>query len=285
MQNNIDEYKEKKLWNLTVVGLDPKYIGKTYNANKWIFQCDCGNTFSASPSRVLSGHKKSCGCRKKTVRSTHGAGKDPFYITWWGMMRRCYHKENQNYNRYGGRGIKVCEEWHNPAVFVEWARATSGGKEDGISLDRIDNNKGYCPKNCKWSTRRQQSNNRRNTLVVKYNGETIPLSDLAREHNVNLGLLRARIFELGWDVEDALTVPKRGIRKDRPPKKPSANPPKKGLVIDGETRTVTDWCKVFGTNRDLALQRISRGWDPVEAVKTPKKTEWSKGRKPKTEKS
>ena len=173
MVNNIADYQGKKLWNLTVVGLDPEYIGKTYNANKWLFRCDCGNLFSESPSRVLSGHKKSCGCRKKNKKRTHGAAADPFYHTWWSMMQRCYNPKHHNYHRYGKRGISVCEEWHDPAVFVEWARNTAGEKNPNITIDRVNNNKGYSPDNCRWATKVEQSNNRRNTLVVEYNGEKV----------------------------------------------------------------------------------------------------------------
>lgn len=266
MKKSIVDYEGKKFWNVTV-------LKESESNGEWIFKCDCGNTFSAFPSRVLSGHKKSCGCRKTEMAKTHGVNGDPFYHTWWAMMRRCYHRDSHNYERYGGRGISVCDEWHDPVVFISWARETVGEKKAGLTLDRIDNDKGYSPQNCRWATASEQSNNRRNTLMVEYNGEMIALADLAREKNLNLNRLRARIFSLGWSVEKALTT-----EKCTSPTKTSRRKSKeKGILIDGEFKTITEWCKIFGTDRNLAYQRISRGWDCEAAIKTHRKTEWITG--------
>ena len=206
MQNNISEYQGKKIWSVTVVGLDPEYIGKTYNANKWIFRCECGNTFSASPSRVLSGHKKSCGCKKGKASLTHGMNGDPFYPTWWAMMRRCYHKENHNYGRYGGRGITVCQDWHNPENFILWARKTLGVKDRKYTLDRIDNNKGYCPENCRWISAKGQANNRRSNSLETIDGETKTLSEWCQIYNIKPETVRAR-QKRGMTFLDALSTP------------------------------------------------------------------------------
>lgn len=191
---------------MVVVGLSEK--NNTNPEHKWVFCCSCGSQFIDFPSRVLSGHKKSCGCRKIKRITTHGVGKSPYYHTWWAMMQRCYNENHQNYSRYGARGISVCEEWHDPTNFVAWANSTCGEKKTGFTLDRKDNSKGYSPDNCKWSTASQQQNNRRNTLYVDFNGEKVPVSELARRYNVPVSRLRARIFEYGWPVEDAINTPK-----------------------------------------------------------------------------
>lgn len=207
MENNITEYQGKKLWNLTVIGLDPEYIGKTYNSNKWLFQCDCGNIFSASPSRVLSGHKKSCGCRKKNRTRIHGVNSDPFYHTWWAMMQRCYNPEHHNYERYGERGIYVCDEWHDPVAFVTWAKNTVGEKVPGLTLDRVDNNKGYSPENCRWATHKQQARNKRSNRIIMLDGEEKPLVEWCENYGIDVSVVRTRIA-IGWDVEDAIKTPK-----------------------------------------------------------------------------
>ena len=276
-RSNISDYLGKKLWNVTIIGLDPDYIGKTYNANKWLFQCDCGTIFSAAPSRVLSGHKKSCGCRNAKQRITHGCGNSEYYHGWWSMMQRCYNPNHHNFKRYGARGISVCEEWKDPSNFIAWAIQSNGEHRNGFTLDRIDNDGNYCPENCRWASPSTQSNNRKNTVKVFYNGEMVPIALVAKEHGLDANLVRARVFNLGWSIEEALSTPIRGASHKNPSESKEKRP-QKCICINGEYKTVTEWCKEFGTSRDLAFQRRSRGWDIESAIKTPKKTEWVTGR-------
>ena len=92
-------------------------------------------------------------------------------------MDRCYREKAHNYPLYGGRGIKVCEEWHSMDIFGDWAE--KNGYKVGLTLDRIDSNGDYCPENCRWATRKQQANNRRNTVYVTIDGVTKTLSEWA----------------------------------------------------------------------------------------------------------
>ena len=92
------------------------------------------------------------------------------YSVWSTMMHRCYDKAREKYKDYGGRGITVCEEWHSPNNFIEWAE--SHGWEDGLQLDREDNNGNYTPLNCRFVTPKNNSRNRRNTKFLTVNGET-----------------------------------------------------------------------------------------------------------------
>lgn len=202
----ISEYLGQKIWNVTVIGVDPEYVGKTYNANHWLFQCDCGNTFSASPSRVISGHKKSCGCRKLAGTKTHGCNGDEFYPTWYAMMQRCHNPSHHKYKDYGARGISVCEEWKSPKAFIEWARATIGSKKPGYTLDRYDNNSDYSPENCHWATPTEQARNRRSNRIVTLKGESKPFKVWCDEFGISDAAVRQRL-KLGWAYEDAFMTP------------------------------------------------------------------------------
>lgn len=128
--------------------------------------------------------------------------KQPWYGSYRSMMDRCYRKTSGNYKFYGGRGIEVCEAWHNPVIFAKWAEES--GYEKGFWLDRIDSNGNYCPENCKWSTPRQQANNRRNNTVLKFHGEEHTEAEWARILGVKKSLISNRLSR-GWSVEDTLT--------------------------------------------------------------------------------
>ena len=204
---DINNYIGQTFGNLTVVSVDNDSIGKTYNSCHWIFLCDCGNTISEVPCKVLNGHKKSCGCRKKKRLLKHGHYNDRFYHTWWSMMQRCYNPEHHNYKNYGARGIEVCEEWKNVHNFIEWAHATYPQTNQKLSLDRINSNSSYIPENCRWTSQKAQVNNRRNTTMCEMNGVTKSLSEWCAEYQMPLSVVSSRIRVMGWPVEKALTTP------------------------------------------------------------------------------
>ena len=103
--------------------------------------------------------------------------KEPWSNSYHAMMDRCYRQKAKNYPFYGGRGIAVCEGWHNIEAFESWAK--SSGFQEGLTLERKDVNGNYCPENCTWVTKKQQANNRRNTLVIEYEGEKHTISEWA----------------------------------------------------------------------------------------------------------
>lgn len=162
-----------------------KKVGKS----KWLFHCDCGNEIILNYSRVLYG-QKSCGCLAKECRSlfgdshkTHGQSKTKLYRKWRSIISRCYDPNNKGYKRYGGRGITMCDEWKNSfEVFAAWAFANGyDPNKNGYywSIDRINNNKGYCPDNCRFTTAREQALNRDVTTVYEYRNQEYTASEFA----------------------------------------------------------------------------------------------------------
>lgn len=176
---------------------------------RWLCRCSCGKQVVVSKSSLRNGCTKSCGClnKEKTIErnTTHNESRTRLYKIWAGMKRRCKHIKDKNYKLYGGRGIKVCEEWLNDFVaFRDWA--LTNGYADKLTLDRIDVNGNYEPSNCRWATTLEQANNKRNNHTVTFNGETRSIREWAILLGVNYGSLRSRI-QRGWSVERAFATP------------------------------------------------------------------------------
>ena len=126
------------------------------------------------------------------------------YIAWKNIKERCYNPNSPNFKHYGGRGIFVCDKWKaNFKEFQQWS--VENGYKKGFSIDRIDNDKGYSPDNCRWVSKKEQANNKRNNHFLTYQGKTQTISQWAEEIGVSRELISRRINKLGWDVERTLT--------------------------------------------------------------------------------
>lgn len=174
----------------------------------WCCQCDCGNTeLVIVPSVVLkSGHTQSCGCIQKEKTSKHGLSNSRIYSIWSSMKDRCLNPNHHAFNCYGGRGITICKEWMDSfESFHSWA--LENGYKEGLTIDRIDVNGNYEPSNCRWVTMKEQGNNRRTNHLVTFNGKTLTMSQWCEELNVPPYIVKSRINQHKWSIEQALTTP------------------------------------------------------------------------------
>ena len=138
----------------------------------------------------------------------HGLSHTRLHRIWHSMYCRCYYPTTNGYQRYGGRGIKMCDEWiKNPQSFYDWA--ISNGYKKDLTLDRIDVNGNYEPSNCRWADIRTQANNKSNVRKYEYNGELHTMTEWSEIMNINYGALWERLNVLGWSIEKALTTPVR----------------------------------------------------------------------------
>lgn len=186
----------------------------------WLCKCDCGNYKTIDIHNLLRKTKtstKTCGLCKKTMEGTkcykHGMSKKRVYKCYKLMKNRCYNTHNKRFYLYGGRGITVCDEWlgeQGSTKFINWA--LNNGYKDDLTLDRIDNNKGYSPENCRWATRKEQSNNLRCNKHYEYKGKIYTLSQLCDFLQLNYEFIYSRI-RLGWDIVKAVETPKIEYKK------------------------------------------------------------------------
>jgi len=214
-----------------------------YGGWDWLFKCDCGNYKKYSSSQF--GVKKSCGCLMKINsalsqgREVHGMSKSKEHKIWSGMIKRCGQYKSRGHENYAGRGIKVCERWRNSFnAFLE----DMGNCPDGYSIERIDNNGNYEPKNCKWASYEEQGNNRRNTIIVEYKNEKLPLSLFCKKYGLNRHTFWEKLNK-GVSVENALK-PKKEVNS---------------ITFNNITKSIADWGDILGYTRTSSYRLYREG--------------------------
>lgn len=191
--------------------------------------------------------------RKKQIR--HGMSNTRIHNIWHSMYCRCYYPSTNQYKHYGGKGIKVCEEWKHAEGFINFYNwAINNGYNDKLTLDRIDNEKDYCPENCKWSTSKQQSNHKTNNRIIEYNGIKHTLTEWCDIYKINITTLSDRL-RAGLSINEALNKPviKSGG--------------KLLFTINNETKLLSEWCKIYNINYQTAWKKIKDGKSIEKALK------------------
>lgn len=186
----------------------------SYSHNKgytkyFLCKCDCGNQKIIAKNALTRGKQISCGCARKERIANLNKLPDGYCRLgkiFRSMKYRCYNQSSNHYHRYGGRGIKICDEWLSDIdSFRKWS--IDNGYADGLTIDRIDNDGDYSPDNCRWITREEQLNNTSRSVMLSYDGKTQTMTQWAKELNMPTSTLFNRLKVLGWSAERSLSEP------------------------------------------------------------------------------
>lgn len=211
MANKIRDLSGLRIGALVVQGI----VGSDEHGRLlWRMLCDCGNSVvrkSANIARAANDNKpSSCGCQHHL--KTHGLSKShrKLYQVWKSMRARCERTSCKDYPSYGGRGITVCDEWKEFAQFARWA--SESGYTEGLTIERVDVNAGYCPQNCTWMPNPMQARNRRHTHTYTHDGVTLDIRGWSERSGISYHTLRTRLVGLQWPIERAISEPVRGAK-------------------------------------------------------------------------
>lgn len=189
------------------------------NRDMWACRCVCGKIYVKPGFHIRNDVAKSCGCMTRKIISAsntvHGRSltssiNHNTYYVWRSMRSRCDNKNHKSYKDYGGRGIKVCKRWELFTNFL----SDMGDVPKDMTIGRIDNNKNYCPENCRWETKEQQANNTRKNRIIEFLGKRMTLKQWAVHAGIARDVIWHRI-DSGWDVGDALTKPPKSQKNSR----------------------------------------------------------------------
>lgn len=236
----------------------------------WKCKCDCGNYTIVDTYHLINGDTTSCGCLRKGKdfsKYKHGLYKHKLYHIYHSMKQRCCNPQCSQYEGYGKRGVTICDEWLGDNGFINfYTWSIENGYEDGLSIDRIDNDGIYSPDNCRWADNTVQLNNTRHNRWVTYNGESHTYAEWERilNNGVKQTDISVRINKLGWSVEKAFFTPIQAKEK------PELYDWHETIVHNNEKKTAKEWCAKVGLSRDNYRSRIKLGWTKEKAATTPK---------------
>ncbi|MDU2284137.1 hypothetical protein [Clostridium sp.] len=198
---------------LTVIKYSHREPAKRGYRHYWECKCECGKVVIRRSDGLKDKGVKSCGCYREKIlkehnfkvnnpRKTHGMTNTRLYKIYSKIKERCYYEKYPEYNLYGGRGIKMCDEWERDFMnFYNWS--LNNGYNENLSIDRIDFNGNYEPCNCRWADDTLQANNKRNNIVLEYNGEKYTLPEWARKLKLPYTTLANR-YRRGKSIEEIL---------------------------------------------------------------------------------
>ena len=241
----------EKFGKLTVIqrnGYTTDKDGK--RTSLWLCKCECGNKITVPQHNLVTGGRKSCGCLRNKLHdtyTTHNLSRSRIYHTYNNMLTRCYAKKDKHYDSYGGRGIKVCDEWKSDFMsFYKWA--IKNGYNDSLTIDRIDVNGNYEPNNCRWVNAEIQNRNKRNNVRYNVYGESLLIREISEKYNIPIPTLRGRMKKFNISMEEAIEYKK----------------PLKTYTYHGETKTFSEWSEITGISKATLLYRAKQGYTEDE---------------------
>ncbi|MDD4995792.1 MAG: hypothetical protein PHW53_05015 [Patescibacteria group bacterium] len=246
---------------LTIISETTDHICPSgYRSRRVVCICDCGKEHIAILKNIVSGSIISCGCfrdkKLAKVQMTHNMSNTSEYSIWRGIKKRCLTEKSTNYIYYGGRGIMICDRWRNS--FENFFADMGARPSINHSIDRKDNMLGYSAENCRWSTVKEQANNKRNNIILEFNRESLNVTQWAEK----LGIDRMRIFnriDRGWSIEKILTTPIQH-------KTSRTNRCDILYKHDGVELTAREWAKMANVAHDVFYKRLIRGWTIEDAL-------------------
>lgn len=241
----IEDLTGKKFNKLTVIEL----YGKKKDRYYWKCKCDCGKETIVMRSNLPK--TKSCGCAN--IIKPHMSIEDKkLRECYYNMRKRCLNPNHPYYKYYGGKGVTISDDWNTLNGFLN---DMSDGFKIGLTLDRIDYNKGYSKENCRWITMKEQANNTSWNKILIYKGEEKTLSQIADIENVKYYLLQKKISKLGMNIEEAIKSIKEYKQEE--------------ITYNGMTKNVSEFAKEYGMTYHQLKKRLMRGWDIERALNQP----------------
>lgn len=209
----------------------------------WLCRCDCGNEKRILGMHLRAGKPVDCGCeyseRQRASHIRHGMTDTPEWRAWKSMLDRCLNDKHPSWKHYGGRGITVCKRW----LVFENFYADMGPRPESMSLDRIDNDKGYRPSNCRWASQAEQQNNRRSNVYLTLDGVTMTMKQWATYFGVRYSVVKERHQSGLTGMELFASSPRKEY--------------KRLIEFDGTAKTIAQWAKHYRTPYKIMWDRLN----------------------------